>query len=75
MRYRTIHGPQWYAAEYGSARPRPRPVDFEDEIQRVAHWIADVIDAKCAEEVVQRVRELVLKLCRRFPVYVAKARQ
>jgi glycine/serine hydroxymethyltransferase len=50
-------------------------VDFEDEIQRVAHWIADVIDAKCAEEVVQRVRELVLKLCRRFPVYVAKARQ
>jgi glycine/serine hydroxymethyltransferase len=44
----------------------------------VAHWIADVIDAKCAEEVVQRVRELVLKLCRRFPVYVAnvaKARQ
>jgi glycine hydroxymethyltransferase len=47
----------------------------EDEIQRVAHWIADVIDANGAEEIVRGVRDFVLELCRRFPVYVAEARQ
>lgn len=41
----------------------------QDDIRRVAHWIADVIDAKGAESVVQHVRALVLQLCRRYPVY------
>ena len=40
-----------------------------DDIRRVAHWIADVIDGSGAELVVQRVRTLVLELCRRYPVY------
>jgi glycine hydroxymethyltransferase len=41
----------------------------KDDIQRVAHWIAVVIDANGAEPVVQRVRTLMLKLCQRYPVY------
>jgi glycine hydroxymethyltransferase len=41
----------------------------KDEIQRVAHWIADVIEANGAEPAVRRVRALVLELCRSYPVY------
>lgn len=41
----------------------------QDDVRRVAHWIADVIDAKGTEQVVQHVRALVLQLCRRYPVY------
>jgi glycine hydroxymethyltransferase len=41
----------------------------ETEIIQVANWIADVLDAGGAEEVVTRVREEVAELCRRFPVY------
>jgi glycine hydroxymethyltransferase len=41
----------------------------QDEIRSVAHWIADVIDEHGAEPIVQRVRALVLELCRRYPVY------
>jgi glycine/serine hydroxymethyltransferase len=41
----------------------------KDDIQRVAHWITDVIDANGAEPVLQRA--LVLKLCQRYPVYSA----
>jgi glycine hydroxymethyltransferase len=41
----------------------------ETEIIQVANWIADVLDAEGAEEVVTRVREEVAVLCRRFPVY------
>jgi len=41
----------------------------DEEIRRVADWIADVIEANGAETVVQRVRGLVLQLCRRYPVY------
>jgi glycine hydroxymethyltransferase len=43
----------------------------KDEIQRVADWIADVIDANGAEPTVRRVRALVLEVCRRYPVYAA----
>jgi glycine hydroxymethyltransferase len=43
----------------------------KDDIQCVAHWIADMINANGAEPVVQRVRRLVLTLCQRYPVYSA----
>ena len=43
----------------------------ETEVRQVAQWMADVIDARGADPVVQRVRGAVLELCRRFPVYGA----
>ncbi|MBV6415535.1 MAG: Serine hydroxymethyltransferase [Steroidobacteraceae bacterium] len=39
------------------------------EVETVAGWIADVLDANGADPVVERVRGEVLALCRRFPVY------
>jgi glycine hydroxymethyltransferase len=41
----------------------------EAEIQQVANWIADVLDASGATSAVERVRSQVTELCRRFPVY------
>ncbi len=41
----------------------------EAEMVQVAGWIADIIDAEGAPEVVARVRGEVAALCRRFPVY------
>jgi glycine hydroxymethyltransferase len=41
----------------------------EPEVQRLSHWIADVLDARGDESVVARVRGEVLTLCRQFPVY------
>jgi glycine hydroxymethyltransferase len=41
----------------------------EPEMTQVAGWIADIIDAGGAAEVVTRVRAEVATLCRRFPVY------
>ncbi len=41
----------------------------EAEVVQVAEWIAAVIEAEGADEVVQKVRAEVLELCRRFPVY------
>jgi len=40
-----------------------------DESRQVAHWIADLLEAMGDEAAVQRVREQVLAICRRFPVY------
>jgi glycine hydroxymethyltransferase len=40
-----------------------------EEVRRVAHWIADVIEAAGADSVVRHVRELVLQLCHHYPVY------
>ena len=39
------------------------------EFQQVAHWIADVIDAKGDEKVIAEIREQAVELCRKFPVY------
>ena len=39
------------------------------EVEAVAGWIADVLDANGGDAVVERVRGEVLALCRRFPVY------
>jgi len=41
----------------------------EAEVETVAGWIADVLDANGGAEAVERVRGEVLALCRRFPVY------
>lgn len=41
----------------------------EIEAERVAHLIADVLDAPNDEEVLARVREEVSTLCKKFPVY------
>jgi glycine hydroxymethyltransferase len=41
----------------------------EPEIRQVAQWIAEVLEAGGADDVVARVREQVSALCRRFPVY------
>jgi len=43
----------------------------EIEAERVAHLIADVLDAPNDETVLARVREEVSVLCRKFPVYGA----
>jgi glycine hydroxymethyltransferase len=41
----------------------------EREVEQVAEFIAQVLDAEGAAPVVERVRGQVLDLCRRFPVY------
>jgi glycine hydroxymethyltransferase len=41
----------------------------EREVEQVADWIADVLDAGGSQETISRTREAVLALCRRFPVY------
>jgi glycine hydroxymethyltransferase len=41
----------------------------EPEVIRVADFIADVLDAGGSDAAIARVREDVLALCRRFPVY------
>ncbi len=44
--------------------------DFgEDESRQVGGWIADVLDDVADESAIGRVREQVLAICRRFPVY------
>ncbi|MBI2306829.1 MAG: serine hydroxymethyltransferase [Rhodocyclales bacterium] len=43
----------------------------EIEAERVAHLVADVLDAPNDEAVLARVREEVAALCRKFPVYGA----
>jgi glycine hydroxymethyltransferase len=41
------------------------------EVRQVADWIADIIDANGDEAVIGRVKEQVLALCARFPVYAS----
>jgi glycine hydroxymethyltransferase len=41
----------------------------EIEAERVAHWIADVLDAPTDEACLARVREEVAQMCQKFPVY------
>jgi glycine hydroxymethyltransferase len=43
----------------------------EREVEQVADFITEVLDAQGAAAVVDRVRPRVLELCRRFPVYGA----
>ena len=44
----------------------------EPEIQRVAGWIADILDAGGSDAAVSRVRAEVVKMCVLFPVYGAQ---
>src|SRR5690348_2130993 len=41
----------------------------EAEIEQVADFIAQILDAEGSAAVIERVRPQVLELCRRFPVY------
>jgi glycine hydroxymethyltransferase len=41
----------------------------EAEVTQLAHWICDVLDAPTDAAQLQRVKEAVIDLCRRFPVY------
>jgi glycine hydroxymethyltransferase len=41
----------------------------EPEAEQLSHWIADVLDHMGDESAVDRVRDQVMALCRRFPVY------
>jgi glycine hydroxymethyltransferase len=41
----------------------------EAEVEQVAEWIADVLDAGGAEATIDAVRGRVVDLCRRYPVY------
>jgi glycine hydroxymethyltransferase len=39
------------------------------EVEQVADFMAEVLDAEASSEVIERVRPQVMELCRRFPVY------
>ena len=41
----------------------------EKECRELAGWMCEVIDARGAVEVIERVKGQVLEICRRFPVY------
>ncbi len=41
----------------------------EAECRQITHWMCDVLDNMGDETVIERVREQVLALCARFPVY------
>jgi glycine hydroxymethyltransferase len=41
----------------------------EREIEQVADWMADILEAEGLDAAVERVRPQVLELCRRYPVY------
>jgi glycine hydroxymethyltransferase len=41
----------------------------EAEVTRLAGWIADVLDDVTSDAVIERTRQSVLEICRRFPVY------
>ncbi|RMG29882.1 MAG: serine hydroxymethyltransferase [Gammaproteobacteria bacterium] len=41
----------------------------EAEARELAGWMCDIIDSRGSEEVIARVKEKVLALCRKYPVY------
>ena len=41
----------------------------EQEASDLAHWMCDIIDSRGSEEVISQVKEKVLALCRKYPVY------
>lgn len=41
----------------------------QDDVVRLSHWIADVLDQSQNAKEIERVKQLVLQLCRDFPVY------
>ena len=43
----------------------------EPEIEQVADFIAEILEAEGPAAAIERVRPQVIELCRRFPVYGA----
>lgn len=41
----------------------------EAEVRELAGWIADILDAKGDEAVINAVKEKVAAVCAKFPVY------
>jgi glycine hydroxymethyltransferase len=41
----------------------------QPEVEQLSHWIADVLERIDDAATIERTRESVLALCRRFPVY------
>ncbi|MDF1684114.1 MAG: serine hydroxymethyltransferase [Legionellaceae bacterium] len=41
----------------------------EGEVEKLTHWMADILDDVHDEETIKQTRERVLTLCREFPVY------
>jgi len=41
----------------------------EAEVEKLTHWMADILDDVHDEETITQTRERVLTLCREFPVY------
>ena len=41
----------------------------ERECEQVANWMCDILDDMQNEAAILRIKEEVIKLCRRFPVY------
>ena len=44
----------------------------KEEFKKIAHWIADIIDAIDNDEVIEKVKSEVTELCYNFPVYGRK---
>ena len=42
----------------------------EDEAQKVAHWICDILESGCSENKIVEVKKNVISLCNNFPVYL-----
>ena len=41
----------------------------EQEVEQIAHWICDVLNDISNNEIIEGVKQKVLALCKRFPVY------
>lgn len=44
----------------------------EKECEQVAHWLCDILDNLQAQATIARVKQAVLELCKRYPVYASK---
>lgn len=44
----------------------------EAEIQQLTHWVADILDDITNQQSINRIRQEVVALCERFPVYQVK---
>ncbi|MDF3054419.1 MAG: serine hydroxymethyltransferase [Gammaproteobacteria bacterium] len=43
----------------------------EEETVELTHWLCDILDDHQNQAVIQKIKEAVLDICRRFPVYTA----
>lgn len=47
----------------------------EKEIEQLSHWMCDILDNLQNEKIIEQVREQVLELCKRFPVYAVNVKE